>query len=396
MHLCGSLSPGRYFLASSLGLAMFFTSCGKEAAKPEATATSAPASTLPPGVVALGADAPELKQITIEALKTIPVPGDEVAAPARVGLNPNRVGHVMLQVPGRILKVLVKLGDSVVEGQPVVTVESPALAEAESAFLTAESGVKQAEIGVAKAEADLSRFNDLLAHEAVAKKEVLTAETAVKMSKSLLDQSQSAREQTRRRLQLLGLKPGQFQQTATVVAPLSGKVLEINAVDGEVHNEVNQSLLTIADLSRVWVSSEVPESMIRYCRVGGSADLELLAYPGEVFRGKVTRIADTEDKDTRTIEVTSELDNPKGRLRPEMFGRMLYADAVAPALWVPEGALVRIDGKESVFVETGPGRFLATAVETGPKHNAGFPIRKGLTLGQRVVTAGAIYLKAGL
>jgi cobalt-zinc-cadmium efflux system membrane fusion protein len=380
-----------------LCLALLLTACGKEAAKPEA-AVSSPVSTAtaPAGVVILGPDAPELKEISIEPIKTALVPGDEVSAPARVGVNPNRVGHAMLQVPGRIVKVLVKLGDSVTEGQPVMTVESPALAEAESSFLTAESGVRQAEIGVGKAEADLVRLTDLFSHEAVAQKDVLAAETAVKMAKSLLDQSQSTREQSRRRLQLLGLKPGVMSQTATVAAPLSGKVLEINAVDGEVHNEVNQSLLTIADLSRVWVSSQVPESMIRNCRVGGTADLELIAYPGETFRGRVTRIADTVDKDTRTIEVTSELENSKGRLRPEMFGRMNYANASVPSLWVPEGAVVRISGKESVFVETQKGHFQAVAVETGPKHNAGFPIRAGLTEGQHVVTAGAIYLKAGL
>ncbi|MCU1326683.1 MAG: efflux transporter, family, subunit [Bryobacterales bacterium] len=380
-----------------LCLALLLTACGKEAAKPEAPVSSAtPANAPPPGFVVLGPDAPELKQITIEAVKMIPVPGDEVSAPARVGVNPNRVGHAMLQVPGRIVKVLVKLGDSVTEGQPVMTVESPALAEAESAFLTSESGVKQAEIGVAKAEADLSRLNDLLAHEAVARKDALAAETNLKMSESLLEQSKSTREQARRRLQLLGLKPGALSQTATVFAPLSGKVLEINAVDGEVHNEVNQSLLTIADLSRVWVSSEVPESMIRNCRVGGTASLELIAYPGETFRGHVTRIADTVDKETRTIEVTSELDNSKGRLRPEMFGRMNYANASVAALWVPESAVVRISGKESVFVEVEKGRFQAVAVETGPRHNNGFPIRGGVTEGQRVVTMGAIYLKAGL
>ena len=379
-----------------LCFALLLAACGKKAAKPQPSSAAAGAPVNPPGVVVLGADAPELKQITIEPVKSVPVPGDEVSAPAKVGVNPNRVGHAMLQVPGRISRVLVKLGDSVTEGQAVVTVESPVLGEAESAFLTAESGVKQAEIGVAKAEADLNRLNDLLAHEAVAKKDALAADTALKMARSQLEQSQSTREQARRRLQLLGLKPGASSQTATVYAPLAGKVLEINAVDGEVHNEVNQSLLTIADLSRVWVSSQVPESMIRYCRLGGQADLELIAYPGEKFQGRVTRIADTEDKDTRTIEVTSELDNSRGRLRPEMFGRMHYADAVAPALWVPESAIVRIAGKESVFVETDKGHFRTVAVETGPKHNGGFPIRSGLTEGQRVVTNGAINLKAGL
>src|SRR5436190_19228690 len=83
---------------------LLLSACGKEGAKPaEAASASAPAAATGPGVVVLGPDAPELKQITIEAVKNIPVPGDEVTAPAKVELNPNRVGHAMLQVPGRIV-----------------------------------------------------------------------------------------------------------------------------------------------------------------------------------------------------------------------------------------------------------------------------------------------------
>ena len=392
-----SVFPKKHLLLCAF--AVFLAACGHpEAAskKSEPEATAKPAAIAPEGVVLLGSDAPELKQITIEPMRAIPLPSDEVTAPAKIELNPNRVAHATLPIPGRIVRVMVKLGDSVKAGDPVVIIESPAAGEAESAYVQAENLVRQAELAAAKADADLTRVADLFEHQAIAKKEVLSAQTALALSKASVEQAKSGVEQAQRRLQLLGLKPGQLRQQVTVTAPISGKVLEINVVEGEFHNETSTSLLKIADLSRVWVSSDVPESDIRYCHVGGRADLELIAYPNETFRGQVTRLADTVDTETRTIKVIAELDNAQGRLRPAMFGRLRYAGAVVPTLWVPESAVVQYAGKDVVFVEQSPGRFLATPVDLGRRHEAGFAVSHGLTVGQRVVTAGAIYLKASL
>lgn len=347
-------------------------------------------------IVHLGPNAPELKQMTVEPVRTIPVPSDEVTAPAKIAANPNRVGHAVLPAPGRIVRVLVKLGDSVNRGQPLVTLESPAITDAEFGYTQAESAVRQSELALAKAEADLSRLTDLFEHQAVAQKEVLAAKTTVALSKSALDQAQSTREQARRRLELLGLKAGQFQQTITLPAPVSGKVLAVNVVDGEFRNEITAPLVTIADLSRVWATSDVPESKIRYCKIGGMASLELIAFPGETFRARVTRIADTVDGETRTIEVSAELDNASGRLRPEMFGTVRFADGTTTEPWVPDAAVVRVNDQDFVFIEVALGRFRSTLVEVGKHHDGGFAIAKGLKPGDRVVTKGAVYLKAAL
>ena len=86
--------------------------------------------------------------------------------------------------------------------------------------------------------------------------------------------------------------------------------------------------------------------------MGGTADLELIAYPGQTFKGRVTRIADTVNSETRTIKVTAELANPGGRLRPEMYGRLRYADGTVPAPWIPDAAVIRSSNKEFVFVSS--------------------------------------------
>jgi cobalt-zinc-cadmium efflux system membrane fusion protein len=357
---------------------------------PPAAAAQAPS----PGVVVLATDAPELVEMTVEPVRTIPVPAEEVTAPARIEANPNRVGHAVLPVPGRIVKLMVKLGDSVTQGQPVVEIESPAAGEAETAYIQAESSVRQAELASAKADADLSRLTDLLEHQAVAQKEVLAAQTTALLTKASVEQAQSSREQARRRLELLGLKAGRLQQEVSVRAPISGKVLELSVVEGEYRNEINTPLITFADLSRVWATSEVPESKIRYCKLGGVADLDLIAFPNESFHARVTRIADTVNSETRTIKVSAELDNRGGRLRPEMFGRLKYAGEMAPTPWVPDSAVVRIGNKDFVYVEQAKGRFLTSPVELGKRHDGGFAIVSGVKPGERVVTRGSVYLKA--
>lgn len=348
------------------------------------------------GEVALPPDAPELKEMSIEPVKAVPVAVDEVSATARIQANPHNVGHAVLPVPGRIVQVMKKLGDSVTRGQPLVAIESNAVADAEAAFVQAESGVRQAEITSSKAEADLVRLTDLLEHQAVAQKEVLAASTTAGLAKAAVEQARIARDQARRRLELLGLKAGVLQQHVVVNAPISGKVMEVNVVEGEFRNEINTPLITITDLSRVWVTSEVPESKIRLFRVGGIAHLDLIAYPGETLHARVTRIADSVDSNTRTVQVNAEVDNPGGKLRPDMFGSLRYDAGEAPSPWVPQTAVVRLNGVDLVFREVAAGRFRAVPVEIGTLTQGGYPILKGLTVGDRVVTKGSVYLKAAL
>lgn len=393
--------PRRYagqFLLCGSALLLLHGCSKPEQAEAETVPSASPSGAPAAGdnIVHLGPGAPELKMMTVEPVRSVPVPSDEVTAPAKIAANPNRVGHAVLPAPGRIVRVLVKLGDSVTRGQPVVTAESPAITDAEYGFTQAEAAVRQAELAGAKAEADLTRLNDLFEHQAVAQKEVLAARTTQALSLSAIEQAKAMREQARRRLELLGLKAGQFQQHLTITAPISGKVLAVGVVEGEFRNEINEPLVTIADLSRVWATSDVPESKIRYCKVGGMANLELIAFPNETFRARVTRIADTVDGETRTIQVSAELDNPGGRLRPEMYGTVRYADSMTQEPWVPGAAVVRVNDQDFVFAEASPGRFRATLVELGKHHDGGFAIRKGLQPGDRVVTKGALYLKAAL
>ena len=346
-----------------------------------------------PRLVVIPPDSPMLGQIRVEPVRTADLPTEEVVVPGKIEVNPNRVSHVVMPVTGRVVSVLVKLGDAVTEGQPLLAIQSPDADTAMASYLQAEASVTQAKATLAKAQADFNRLTDLYEHKAVAKKDVLDANNTLTQTKAAMDQVQAAREQTVRRLRLLGLKPGDFRQQVIVRAPLTGKVLEINVAPGEYRNDTNASLMTIADLRTVWVVSDVPESYIRFIDVGERVEISLVAYPGETFEGRVMRIADTVDPQTRTVKVRAEMDNTSAHFRPEMFGSVHHIDSMEPTPILPVGAVIQGGGQSVVFVEVGPGRFQQTEVTVGKRKGDVVPLLNGVQAGERVVVDGAMLLK---
>jgi cobalt-zinc-cadmium efflux system membrane fusion protein len=366
----------------------------KEAASAEAAPAAAGEQRLADGTVVIPAGSPKLSEIRVEPVKSALEPFDEVVSPGKIETNPNLVSRVTLPVPGRVATVLVKLGDAVQKGQTVLTLESPDADAAESTYLQAQAALTQARANLNKAQADYDRSADLFEHNAVAKKDVLTAENALAQSKAAVEQSQALLDQSDRRLQMLGLKPGSFGQKVTVPAPISGKILDMAVAAGEYHNDTNAPVMTIADLSTVWVASDVQESDIRLIQVGERIDVTLAAYPGETFHGRVTRIADTVDPQTRTVKVRAEMDNSRGRLRPEMFGDIRHTESTRVVPVLPVGAVVEGNGKSLAWVERGAGRFQPVEVKTGERVGDVLPVLKGIREGDRVVVDGAMLLKA--
>jgi membrane fusion protein, heavy metal efflux system len=391
----------------------------EKADKPAPTPTAS-------GVIVIPPDSPKLAQIRVEPMQMQAVPSGEVTAPGKVEANPNRVSRVPLPVAGRVTQVLVKLGDSVKSGQPVLVIESSDADAAAAAFIQNEAGITQANALMTqanaalakanttqrKAQADYDRVVELFEHDAVAKKEVLntesdlkqakaeveTAKAGVEQAKAAIEQAKALREQSQRRLAMLGLKPGEAKPQVVLHSPLAGKVMEINVVAGEFRNDTTVPVMTIADLRSVVVSSDVPENSLRLVRKGESVDITLDAYPGQTFPGRVTRLADTLDPKTRTVKVLIELDNSRGLFRPEMFGRIRHVNSVEQMPVLPIGAIFQEGGQGSghnvVFVEQSKGRFERRQVELGSRIGEFVAVISGVSLGERVVVDGVMLLRS--
>jgi cobalt-zinc-cadmium efflux system membrane fusion protein len=380
-------------------IALVFAACGDASSditkapnrQPAASGNAAPS--VEPGLVTIAPDSPQLGQIRVAAVEVADAPENEVVAPARVGIDPNRLSKVLLPVPGRIEEVRAKLGDHVDRGQPLVAVESPDADAAVSVYQQSEAAGRQATAALQKAETDYQRLKELLEHGAVARKDLLAAENDRAQAQGTLEASRAAREQARRKLELLGLQPTVFRQHVLVRAPIGGKILEISVAPGEYRNDTNAPLMTIADLGRVWVSADVAEPAIGVIHVGDTVGITLVAFPGQDLTGRVARIADVVDPQTRTVKVHVELSNPDGRLRPEMFGSIRLGGPRRRVPVLPLGAVVQQYGRTVAFVERAPGRFERRDVVLGTRMGDRIVVSKGVEAGERVVVDGAILLK---
>ncbi len=337
-------------------------------------------------------DSPKLRQIRTAVVETREIPEEVVAAPGKVEVNPNRVSRVLMPVPGRVRQVMVRLGDAVAEGQALITLESPEAEAAISGMNQVRARHRQRLSSQAKAEKDLVRIKLLHEHRAAALKDLINAENDLVQVQSEVQASQAEAEEAQKRLEMLGLKPDGSEREVTVRAPIAGRVLEIAVAPGEYRTDTAASLMTVADLSTVWVTSNVPEGSIRLVQVGEPLEIVLVAYPNETFRGRVTRIADVVDAETRTVKVHAELANPEGRFRPEMFGSISHSHGLRNVTVVPASAVIQSGQGPIVYREKGTGDFERVKVTVEAARNGFIPVLSGLRGGERVVADGALLL----
>ncbi len=345
------------------------------------------------GAIHFPPESPQLQRIRVEEVVVARVALEEVFAPGKIEANPNRISRVTLPVAGRVLRAMVGVGDSVAQGQPLLAVESPEVSAATSSYRQAQARQGQTRAALLKAESDLARVQDLYAGRAVAQKEVLNAQAMLAQAKSDVEQAQATGDEALRRLQIFNLKPGDSTQEILVRAPLPGKVLDIAVAAGEYRTDTNAPLMTIADLSSVYMAADVPESVIRLFTVGEAVSIRVGAYPQEEFPGRVARIADTVDAATRTIKVRAVMPNPAGRFRPEMFGEIRHEENFRTVPVVPAGAIVQSDKRSLAFRERSRGVFEPVTVTFGRQHEGRIAVISGLSAGDRVVVDGAMLLR---
>lgn len=182
-------------------------------------------------------------------------------------------------------------------------------------------------------------------------------------------------------------------KTLQVKVPADGIVLEKMAVEGQMV-EAGMKLYRLADLSIVWLQSQVYEQDLAYVRLGQEAVAALSYLPDRKFRGRVTYVYPTVDEKTRTAQVRMEFHNPGLFLKPGMFTTVeLQAELDPSALLVPDTAILRSGEKTTVFVALEGGKFEPRTVTLGPRsENNLYQVLSGLSEGERVVTSGQFML----
>lgn len=300
-------------------------------------------------------------------------------APAEVEADPARMARITPPLPGRIVELFVRFGERVSAGQPLYALDSPDLVSAQTDYLRARSALAQAE-------RTLLRQQDLRQSGIGAARDVEQAQTDRDIAKSEL-------ERATLRLKLLGIDPGSLGRPLTVRSPIAGRIVEYHVAPGEFRNDLSEPLMTIADLSTVWVTANVQEKDIRRVQVGEDADATFAAYPGESLRGKVLFVGDLLKPETRTIQVRVAFANEDRRLRPGMFGSVRFTENAAPELVVPTTAIVLLGDASFVFVEVAPWVFQRRRIIPGMQLEKRTAVVDGLKAGERLVVENAVLLQ---
>ncbi len=320
---------------------------------------------------------PLRERLTVAAVSPRPV-RHELDVPATAEADPAKVTRISAPLAGRVVKLMVRLGDAVRQGEPLFSFDSSDLAAAQSDYLKARSS----EVLTARA---LQRQQDLGFHGIAAKKDQEQAE-------SDHDQARSELARATTRLRLLGMDPGDVGRALLVRSPISGRIIDLTTAPGQYQNDPAAVLMVVADLSTIWVTAQVPEKDIQRVSVGDDAQVQFSAYPGERFAGRVRFVGDVLAPETRTVKVRIQLANERHRLKPGMFARVTVQGKEAPELVVPSSALVVRGDRSFLFVEKAPWTFEQRPVEVGEPLAMGLAVTHGLSAGERVVTANTILL----
>jgi multidrug efflux pump subunit AcrA (membrane-fusion protein) len=177
-------------------------------------------------------------------------------------------------------------------------------------------------------------------------------------------------------------------------SPIDGAVIERKSTVGELVTK-GAAIYTISEPKELWLIAEVRERDIARVHDGQGVRFNVLAYPSEVFEGKVGRIGAVVEREARTIEARIEVDNSDGRLKPGMFATVeIVIGRLDRVLVVPFSAIQREADMESVFVSIDPNRFEKRVVKTGLKQEASVQILEGLREGEPIVSEGGFILKS--
>lgn len=300
-------------------------------------------------------------------------------APGVVEAVPEKRVRIVPPLAGRIVRLHRQLGDAVKAGDALATIDSPDLGAAYGEHIKAQATLAQAR-------QEFRRQRALQEEDIAARKDLEAAQLALSAAES---DARAAAD----RLAQLGVPARAASRREYVLrAPISGRVVEMDAAQGGYWNDNTAPIMTVADLSTVWLSASVAEKDLSQVSVGQAARIVPNAYAGRSFEGRVAYVGDLLDPDTRTLPVRVAIDNRDGLFKPGMFARVGLAGPAREALLVPAPALLQSGLFTRVFVEQSPFRFESRVVSVGASVGDRVEVLSGLKAGERIVVKDGVLL----
>jgi cobalt-zinc-cadmium efflux system membrane fusion protein len=371
--------------------------CGgcKRAAAPSNT-SSAPASTATSEAAS--------HAIETETVALMPIAGI-IPATGKVLVSENRVAIIGPVHEGRIVNLYAGQGSKVQKGQKLADLESADIDQAEADYLKAladsENARRTSAAEVKLAQATYDRTRVLYEKTIIAGKNLQAADHDLEVAKASAANSiastKVALTAARRHLLILGLKGSAIDALAnkpdlaasvfSLTSPIAGIVVERNATIGATVG-TDANLFKIIDISRVWIDANVFEKDLERVKFGQEVKVKVPAFPGSTFSGRVILVSSVVDPETRSVKVRTEVPNPDGRLKPDMFANVeIITDLHRSTISIPQSAVLKDGEKAVVFVSEGSS-YKKRVVTAGIQSNDRVEIIDGLVAGDKVVVKG--------
>ena len=303
-----------------------------------------------------------------------------------VAYNAFRTTPVITQVGGPVSKILVVPGEQVKAGQPMLDISSPDYSQMLDAYLKAADSYRLTQI-------NYSRAQDLYQHHAIAQRDLQQAESDNNQARADLNAAEQG-------LKILGIKnPNALAKTAAsaqipVLAPIAGEVVERLVSPGQVVQAGQTQAFTISDLSTVWVLANVYQADLAYVHRGDDVVVQTDAYPN-TFHGRISYVASALDPNTRTLQARIVVDNPGEKLKRDMYCTVtVTAGTLNNVIAVPDASILRDDNNQPfVYLARTENQFGRRDVVLGEAQDGRTQIVKGLSVGDRVVGDGSLFLQ---
>ena len=317
---------------------------------------------------------PLRSQITIETVHTSNLP-HVLSFPGVIEADSRCTVDIRPPLTGRLVSIKVRLGDHVKRNQILAVISSPDLALANSDNDKAQSVLTYTRDALKRAqEVNRAGGNSI--------KDVQLAQS---------DYIQSAAEAHRTEAKLKTLGNNRFS-LLTMKAPIQGIITALNYGIGSFINDPTVTLMTISNLTKVWVTANIPESLVGVVAQDQPVKIYLPAYPQEVLRGKVTFVNSFLEPDTRRNKTRIAFSNPNGKLQPNMFATVKVSIPQFALILIPVSAILMNDDTTSVYVETAPWIFKRRVVQLGLEDSNQVRVVSGLKTGERIVVDGGVFI----
>jgi RND family efflux transporter MFP subunit len=302
---------------------------------------------------------------------------------------------VVPRAAGRLQDISVRLGDRVGRGQRIAKIEDFELQEQvkqqEAALEVSRATIRQREADLQLAETNVERSRSLFSRQLLPKQTLDDTEARYQAAVAQLDLARAQNTQSTARLEELRINLA----NTVVVSPVNGFVAR-RAVDPGAFVSQNAPVVDVVDIARVRLVANVVEKDLSQLRAGDDTRVQVDAFPGETFTGRIARVAPVLDPATRTASIEIEIPNPGFQLKPGMYARVtVTTDERKDALTVPSPAVVDVGGRRGVFLAAENDTVAFRPVTVGVEEDALIEILQGLSEGDRVVTTGAAALRDG-